>query len=183
MPFTLPKSHCNTGLAACLIVVGLIGCSPSSTTSAQADGQSASDAPAAVAALLPGQPIQIGDLAVVVQPAELKHQVGLEIAPQTAADGGVLVLIRYSVANTSNKPVSAGTFPQIKLLDDKGTEYAPDAGKTGAYALVARLDSKIFSDLNPGITVKNAVVFEVSKASFDSKTWMAVVDGKRVALR
>jgi hypothetical protein len=166
-----------------LVAAALVGCSPAPNRATDpSDGRSAPDAAPAVP-LRPGQPIRAGDLTITLRPAELREQVGFSIAPETAADGGVLVLMRWSVANHSAKPVSAGMLPQIKLIDAQGVEYSPDAGKSGAYAMARTLDAKSFSDLNPGITVKNAAVFEVSKSTFDPKTWVAVMDGQKIALR
>lgn len=43
--------------------------------------------------------------------------------------------------------------------------------KTAAFASEGELNGKVMSDLNPGIQVKNALVYEVSKAAFDRNSW------------
>jgi hypothetical protein len=166
-----------------LLTATLAACSPGSNGSADGPSGAAQAGKPAEQPHRPSEQIRLGDLGLVLQPAVVKHQVGLDIAPAVAADGGVLVLIRFSVTNLSAKPVSAANLPEIKLVDDKGTQYAPDAGKTGLYAMASKFDSKLFSDLNPGITVKNAVVFEVSKDSFNPATWVVVTDDQRIALQ
>lgn len=184
---TKSKTGRNIAVAAAVILVGgymLTQYRGHSTSDSQGEA-AGSGSPAAPAdqPLRPGEAIPMNGLSLVVQPAQLRTQVGFDIAPETAADGGVLVLIRYAVTNNSDKPISAIEMPQIKLVDGKGTSYSADAGKTGAYAIANKLDMKILSDLNPGITVKNAQVFEVSKASFDPAVWMAVANGQKVALK
>jgi hypothetical protein len=125
----------------------------------------------------PGDAITTAQGATVIfQPAVVRDRVGLEGMEETASDGGVLVVVRYAVKNATQHPLKAYDLPTIHLVDDKGVSYAPDAGKTGMYALEEKLDLKVWSDLNPGISVKNAEVFEVSKDAFSPTKWQAAID-------
>ena len=50
-----------------------------------------------------------------------------------------------------------------------------DLDASSSYASSSNFDEKVVSDLNPGITVDGAEVFEVSKELFDVATWSARV--------
>lgn len=126
-----------------------------------------------------GQPIQVGDAALTVEKVDTRSRVGIEYAYENASEGGVLVVIHTKIKNTGSKPLKAFSIPRIKLTDPAGTEYDWDVAKTSAYQMQdGDIDRKVWSDLNPGITVRDAVVFEVSAEQFNPETWRAVVNGK-----
>ncbi len=109
-----------------------------------------------------------------------KTTVGGQYFSEKPSEGGTLVVVEWQYKNTSSEPVGTFSQPSIKLVDSSGVEYSADAGKTGAYATEVKLDRKILSDLNPGIQVKDAQVFEVSKEAYGKGGWSVVVkaDGK-----
>lgn len=132
-----------------------------------------------------GEAFPADNIEIRVTDVEERQRVGGEYFGEQAAEGGVLVTVRYTIKNTSPKPVSAFSAPKLVLIDPAGTKYEADAGKTVAYSTELDLDQKAFSDLNPGITVKGATVFEVSSESFDRATWNLALDsarGARIAL-
>jgi hypothetical protein len=96
------------------------------------------------------------------------------------SEGGTLVAVNWKYKNTSSVLIDIFSQPSIKLVDSNGIEYSSDTGKSASYATEIKLDSKILSDLNPGITVKDASVFEVSKESYAQGTWYVIIkaDGK-----
>jgi hypothetical protein len=109
-----------------------------------------------------------------------RNSVGGQYINEKASEGGTLVVIQWQYKNTSSEPIGTFSQPSIKLVDSAGVEYSADAGKTGAYATEVKLDRKILSDLNPGIMVKDAQVFEVSKEAYTKGGWSVVIkaDGK-----
>lgn len=109
-----------------------------------------------------------------------KTSVGSQYFLERPSEGGTLVVVDWQYKNTSDKPIGTFSQPSIKLLDKNGIEYSSDTGKTSSYATQIKLDRKILSDLNPGITVKDAEVFEVSKESYSQDEWHVLVkaDGK-----
>ena len=164
-------------IAACLF---LASCNPLGPGTSSDTAQSSTSQSRAA----PGDHVPIGDdahgqtLDLVFQPALVKSRVGeAPYLSEDASECGVLVVVRYSIKNVSMKPVKVYDMPKVHLVDPSGTPYESDAGKTGAYTMQAKVDQKLWSDLNPGITVQNAEVFEVSKDTFDPKTWSAVVEG------
>jgi hypothetical protein len=179
---TAPKTK-KTGMALygpplavlLLLVAGIAGWSAlSGSPSGPASSDSGSAAAPADAHPTGGMK---GTLEIDMVGARTVSSVGPDIAAEKAAEGGVLVVVYYTVKNTGNEPVHAFDVPDIHLLDSQGVQYSDDAGKTGILSLEEHFDIKGFSDLNPGITVRNAKVFEVSKAAFDRNTWSVVVDG------
>lgn len=127
--------------------------------------------------LRPGDPVALGPLIITFQAPTIREKVGITGIEERASEGGVLILVRYTTKNVSAAPAPAADLPQITLIDPQGTTYSPDAGKTGAYALGAKSDQKLWSDLNPGITVSAAQVFEISKETYDPATWRIVING------
>lgn len=115
----------------------------------------------------------------VISVAE-KTSVGGQYFNEKPSEGGTLVAVNWQYKNTSSEPIGTFSQPSIKLVDGNGVEYNPDTGKSSSYATEIKLDRKILSDLNPGITVKDASVFEVSKESYAQGAWYVVikVDGK-----
>ena len=85
------------------------------------------------------------------------------------------IAVRWSYKNTSSKPIGAFNHPRIKLKAPDGTLYEPDLGASSFYASEAGTNAKVFSDLNPGIEVMDADVFEVSDQLFDPATWQVVI--------
>ncbi len=126
------------------------------------------------------EPIPSNDMELVVTSVEERTVVGGEYFNEHVSEGGTLVVVQWQYKNTSDKPIGTFSQPRIKLTDAKGTEYSNDLGKSSSYATEIDLDRKILSDLNPGITVKDAAVFEVSEEEYSKGGWFVVVkaDGK-----
>ena len=78
--------------------------------------------------------------------------------------------------------MNAFKFPSVKLVDSNSTTYGSDIGASADFATELNLDRKILSDLNPGITVKDASVFEINKGQFEKGGWKLLigVDGKDI---
>ena len=128
-----------------------------------------------------GEKIQGKTLEVTVTGNLEKDSVGGQYFNEKASEGATLVVINWQYKNTSDKPAKSYSKPDIKLVDANGTEYDSDLGKTSIYATEVKLDRKVWSDLNPGITVKDAEVFEVGKESFSTETWFIQIklDGNK----
>lgn len=167
------------GLAALALVVALAGCGGGETSSS-GSGQ-AGKAPAAPAYAI-GQAVPAENAELTVTSVKARPSVGADFMKEEAAEGGVLVVVDYKIKNTTSKPMKFYDRPKVALVDGAGQKYGTDAGKSGAYASQHKFDTKMLSDLNPGITVRGADVFEVSKEAYDPKTWQVLVDGKGVAL-
>lgn len=180
--FLLRKGHSTRsrvigfGWMILLIVVSLL-------TNEPAPGGSGAPAASKTAAET-AAPAKIGDLlatdgaAVQIEGVSTRDAVGSQYAREAASEGGVLVVVRYAVKNTGDKPLASYDRPRIKLMDAAGVVYDPDIAKSSAFAMEGNFDTKVWSDLNPGITTHGADVFEVAQDRYDPATWRIVVGDK-----
>ena len=127
-----------------------------------------------------GETVKSKNLEMTISSVTSRASVGTQYISEKASEGGTLVVVQWQYKNASNEPIGSFSQPSIKLIDSAGVEYSSDIGKSSTYATEIKLDSKVFSDLNPGITVKDAKVFEVSKEAYAKGGWSVVVkaDGK-----
>ena len=180
--FLLRKGHSTLsrvlgfGWLGLVCLVALFGGEPTSTGSTT--GPAASNAAPAAATIGIGDTVQTSGVAVQIKSVDTRQSVGGEYTRETASEGGVLVIVRYSLKNTGEKPLASYDRPQIKLIDGGGVVYDADLGKSSAYATEDRGDTKIWSDLNPGITTYGAEVFEVGQDRYDPKTWRVMIGDK-----
>lgn len=131
-----------------------------------------------------GEVVSSKKLEVTVTKSEEKSSVGNEYVNKQASEGGTLVAIQYTMKNVSDEPVGMFDYPTIKLVDEKGTEYSSDLDASGNYALETNIDnSKIMSDLNPGITVTGTDVYEVSKEMFGQGKWFIKIGDQKVQIK
>lgn len=112
-------------------------------------------------------------LAIEFRQVSLPDQIGTEYFTERASHGGRLVVVQYTVKNTSREPIPAYEIPQVRLFDRDGVAYAPDVGLTAALATEPGIvaDTKLISDLNPGIMTQGADVFEVSSEAWAAGGW------------
>lgn len=117
------------------------------------------------------EPISTKNAEVTITSAEEVKSVGGQYINEKPSEGATLLAVQWKYKNTSDKPLKSYSAPTIKLLDSSGTEYNSDLGKSSSYAVEIKLDRKVFSDLNPGITVKDAQVFEIGKDAYAKGGW------------
>lgn len=115
----------------------------------------------------------------------LRKQLGNEWVGSRAAKGGVYLVIDWAYKNVSGKPMSAFSQPELVLISPDGTEYEEDVGATATHATEVDIDEKILSNLNPGITVQTAAVFEVAEELIAKDGWLAHIrfGGEEVVFR
>jgi len=118
-----------------------------------------------------GEVINTGTFEITAVSANQKTVVGGQYLNEKASEGATLLAVNWKYKNISDKPASSYSQPSVKLVDSNGTEYEWDLGKSSTYAVEQKIDSKVVSDLNPGITVNDAKVFEVSKESYAKSGW------------
>ena len=123
-----------------------------------------------------GDVINAGNAEVIVTNVEERSSVGSQYISEKASEGGTLVAVTWKYKNIGNKPIPSYKTPSIKLIGPDGIEYDSDLGKSSVYATEMDIDSKVLSDLNPGITVKDAKVFEISKEAYTKNGWKLQVN-------
>ena len=116
---------------------------------------------------------------VTISNVSEKMQVGSQYFNKSPAEGGVYVAVDWSVKNTSEKPISSFSIPSIYIVDKNGTKYNTDVEASTYYATETKLDTKVLSDLNPGINIKEANVFEISKELYDKGGFFVVIDAEK----
>ncbi|MEK4666562.1 DUF4352 domain-containing protein [Niallia sp. FSL R7-0271] len=115
---------------------------------------------------------------VVVTKVEEKNNVGGEFLEKEVSEGGVYVAVQLTVKNISDEPLGMFSTPTFKLVDEKGTEYDSDIEGSANYSVETGIDnSKIASDLNPGIKVTDVHVYEISKEAYAKGKWYITVSG------
>lgn len=126
-----------------------------------------------------GESFSTATFEIQIRSAQVLSSAGNWLSESHPSEGGIYIAIQWSYKNISQKPVSAFNRPTVHLKDPDGTKYDPDAGASFSYATELNIDAKVISDLNPGIRVADADVFEVSQRLFNPSSWRILVDADR----
>lgn len=160
------------GILLLLIIVAAIGSgSGSSPASSAATGEPIENREEGPLTAELGTPVTTGKFEITVTSVELRDRVGGEFLNSSPSEGGTYVAVQWRYKNISPKPVGSFSLPRLKLADSNGTEYDPDISASSYYAGEVGADTKILSDLNPGITSTDVKVFEVSRESLSTLGW------------
>ncbi|MDP2181387.1 MAG: DUF4352 domain-containing protein [Actinomycetota bacterium] len=153
----------------------------SESTATETEGAATEDGKAEEAPALPkvGDKYTTEKFEISIISVETKEKVGSEFFEEKPAEGGEYVAVRWKYKNISKEPIGMFSTPSLKLLNPDDVKFDADIGASSAYATELDLTAKIVSDLNPGITVEDAQVFEVEKGSFDKATWQVLVDADK----
>ena len=131
-----------------------------------------------------GEAFESATFRVNVTSAAVVHRVG-DFLTSTAPAGAEYVALAWRYTNRSQAPVSAFSVPSVHLLDPQGRRYDADLDASALFATQIKATAKAISSVNPGITLIDGDVFEVSTARFNPATWTIVVrlDGQDVRVR
>lgn len=131
-----------------------------------------------------GQPTQTGDYEIVVTGLNVVPIVGNQLLGQKLpSTGGAFITIDWSYKNITKKPLSSWSNPDVVLIDPNGAEYEPDAEATILYAANNNDDEKVFSNLNPGITVSGTgKIYEVSKDLCNNDGWKVKIKADKTVI-
>lgn len=128
-----------------------------------------------------GDVIKTDKFEITITSIEEKAEVGGEFINSKPSEGGTYVVVNWQYKNISDKPIGSFSMPSINVLDKNKTKYDSDIGATSSYATEKKLDTKILSDLNPGITVKDAKVFEIAKEQYKTGGWRLLIKADKEA--
>ena len=123
-----------------------------------------------------GDTISYKKYEITIENVSTANEVGSEYLKSTPAEGGIYVCVDFKYKNISDEPMSMFSFPSIKLVDSKGTKYSNDISASSYYATQKDPDRKVLSDLNPGITVTDNDVYEISSDSYNNGEWYLLID-------
>jgi hypothetical protein len=128
--------------------------------------------------------IEVGPFELVVSSVNMRQFVGDAYFGSAPSEGAIYLVVDWKYKNVSNAPVGAFSFPSLKLMDFNNATYSFDAGASGSLATEGHTDSKIISDLNPGITSRDSKVFEVSEEYLKKGIWKVVIEvsGERIEI-
>ncbi|NNM63731.1 MAG: hypothetical protein HKL99_03805, partial [Burkholderiales bacterium] len=121
-----------------------------------------------------GEAFESATFRVNVTSAAVVHSVG-DFLTSTAPAGAEYVALTWRTTNRSQAPVSAFSVPSVHLLDPLGHRYDADLDASALFAEQIKATAKAISSVNPGITLTDGDVFEVSTARFNPATWTIVV--------
>jgi hypothetical protein len=129
-----------------------------------------------------GDVINTEDCETIILSAEERTSVGSDIFQEKPAGGGKYIAVIWQYKNITDKPISSFSVPELHLVDSNNVEYDTDIGASSAFATEMSIDTKIISDINPGITIKDVDVFEVSEEQYVKGGWKLKVssNGKEV---
>lgn len=112
---------------------------------------------------------------VTVTSVKSKTKVGTDFIEEVAPEGAVFVIIDFNYKNITDQPINSFSLPDIKIIDPNNAAYDEAIGASASYSTQMKLETKIASDLNPGIGQKDAAVFEVSKDIWAQKGWKMII--------
>lgn len=163
-----------------IIVIGIIASAggskdKSDNKSASSDTKSGDAKKAEATMYKVNDTVKADNLEFTVTSAQEKNQVGSQYFQSNPSEGGTYVAVQWKYKNTSDKPIGTFSQPRINLVDSAGTSYDADINASSSYSTELKLDRKILSDLNPGISVNDASVFEVSKDNYAKGNWSVVI--------
>ncbi len=122
-----------------------------------------------------GDIIKTGKFEIKVSSVKVRKSVGGEFLSEKAADGASFICVNFQYKNISKEPTSSAV--KVKhLLDPNGTKYDEASGASIHYQTENNFNTKVLSDVNPGITIKDGEVFEVANELWKNKGWKAVLD-------
>lgn len=164
-------------LAAGLVGLSILGAvvGDSESGSSHVSGSQGSS----IASYAIGDTVETGNFDFAVKSVRNRSSVGSMYIEELAAEGAIYVVVTFTYTNTSDRPIGAYSVPTVLLEDAKGTKYKRDIGATSSYVTESNLNAKGFSDVNPGIQINDAAVFEVSETLLKAGGWHVYVDNGR----
>ncbi|MEW9584507.1 DUF4352 domain-containing protein [Paraburkholderia sp. DGU8] len=164
------------------VLVSLGACNNSSDNNPTQAVQSASPSVTQEAATTPptppapqefyvGDTLENGQLQVTLSAVKTGTTINSSFETKTASEGGQYVVVIVKEKNVGSKPINSFDMPRINLVDSNGNKYSSDIDASSAAASIFGDNSKILSDLNPGIATTSVKAFEVGKDAFNADAW------------
>ncbi len=152
-----------------IVIISAIASGGSDNGEVKKTSSSSSDKAAEeVVEYIVGDSIETKKFEITVTNVKTTNRVGSQYFNEEPSEGGIFVVVEWECKNITDKPISSFSCPTIRVGDKNGTMYDADLNATTMYATETNLDRKILSDLNPGIKVKDAQVFEISEELYNN---------------
>ena len=129
-----------------------------------------------------GQPTNFDKLQVTVDAVEL-FDAGSALFANNPTPGCLYIGVTITAKNISTMPVGPFSQASLKLIDCNGVEYSQDISRSGEYSSLtgkSNDNTKILSNLNPGVSMVDHGAWEVSKDLFMKSGWKLLVKENNV---
>jgi len=124
----------------------------------------------------PGETVKTEKFDITLTGIQPTNWVGNQFMSEKPAEGAIFIIVSMKYKNISNKSIGSFSQPSFKLVDPSGNRYDSASAASIAYSTVSNQTKKALSDLNPGISVTEADVFEVSSELWQKSGWKLNVD-------
>lgn len=132
-----------------------------------------------------GEAIKTDKFEITVTDISEKTKVGNEYLNKEPSEGATFVAVNIKYKNITSNPI--GMFdqkPTFKLTGPNNVQYNSDIDASSYYATEVDPNRKVLSDLNPGITVTDSAVFEISKEDYSKDGWkLSISSDKTVEIK
>ena len=122
-----------------------------------------------------GDTITTDKFEITITNLQTRTSVGNSYLNSKPSEGGIYVCDDFEYKNITEKPISSISCPHLTLKDSKGISFNSDTEATAYYSTETSPDRKIVSALNPGITVTNSAVFEISADDYNAGGFSLVI--------
>ena len=153
-----------------IIILGIIGGIASNVNG----GNSNSNTPEEVNI---GETITSSKLEVTVTKVSQRNSVGNDFFSSEASQDSKFVVVEWKYKNVSDKAMSgAWDSPELVLINSEGVEYEESLKATTNYRIEKDIDNKLLENINYGITVEQASVFEIPVEALEEDGWKIKTD-------
>ena len=166
----------------CIVVIGAIassGDSESPDTTNNTSNNTSSSTKQTESLYNIGDIITTKKYEITVISVKELDSVGSEYFKTQPAEGAIFVAVDFKYKNITDKPIGMFNFPSTKLVDSSNVKYSNDINASSYYATETDPNRKVLSDLNPGITVTDSDVFEISTDSYNTGSWKLLIDADK----
>ncbi len=129
-----------------------------------------------------GDKIITDEFEITVTNVEERANVGTTVFNESAGEGNTFVCVRIKIKNISSEPIGTFSQPTFNLIDSKNVTYSSDISASSYYATEVNTTANALSDLNPGVTVTDAYVFELGKSLYLQNTFNLKIDADKTIL-
>lgn len=126
-----------------------------------------------------GDKITTDKFEITITDVAERFKVGTNIFNESTSEGNIFVCVRIKIKNISSEPIGTFSQPTFKLIDSKNVTYSSDVSASAYYATEVNTTDKALSDLNPGVTVTDAYVFELGKEYYSKNTFRLKIDADK----
>jgi hypothetical protein len=124
-----------------------------------------------------GQSVKTNKFELSIPSTRSTMNIGSGFGAETPAQGGFFLIIKFKYKNISSAPIGSFETPSFELYDPSGNQVEEAISAAFQLALEDPSGKKLASNLNPGISITESKVFEVSNEYWKGgKNWVIILD-------